>query len=107
MSEPGKVRTKSIADIRNQANRIQQELINRIGTPLDGLHGDGSRYRRTEDIAQRYMNNAMNSSTMQRAYREAGGRPNNSQDLNAFTSSFGKAREIQVPRSQYMKNNRR
>ena len=102
-------RTKSIADIRKQANRIQQEIINRIGTPLQVPSGEGSRYRRAEEIVQRYMNNAMNSSTMQRAYRVAGGRPNNAQDINDFTSSFGKSREIQIPRSQYMRrrNNRR
>ena len=88
MGEPMKVRTKSIADIRNQANRIQQEIINRIGTTTASNQGI-SRYRRTEEIAQRYINNAMDSPTMRRVYRGEG------------------ARDIQVPRSQYMRNNRR
>lgn len=50
-------RQKSIRDIINQRNRIQQELVNRIGTPLDGGNFS-NRYRRTSVAATRYVANA-------------------------------------------------
>lgn len=47
---------KSVRDIINQRNRIQQELINRVGTTL-GSGQFSTRYQRTADTSSRYVNN--------------------------------------------------
>lgn len=101
MSEPKTIRTKSPDDIRAQRNRIQMELFarNDFGSPQSA-----ARYQRVERAFQGYLQNMRNSSTMARAMQEAGA--NTQAERDAFMGSFGRYNEIQIPVTQYRRNNR-
>ena len=96
MGEPSKVRTKSISDIAQQVNRVWAAL---------GRNGSDARHDVVRKAYLRYQENMLNSPAMQRAMRRAG--VTTDSDRNAFLSSFGGGMEVQVPVSQYRKNNRR
>lgn len=96
MSEPVKVRTKSISDIAQQLNRVWVSL---------GRNGSEARNNAVRSAYLRYQENMLNSPAMRRAMREAGVKTD--EDRQAFLSSFGRGMEVQVPVSQYRKNNRR
>lgn len=95
-------RSKSPEDIIQQMNRIDR-LQRKSGEDVFS-----PRMRRMRTTALQYITNMQNSPAMMRAYRAAGGRPIDQTDLSSFITTFGRGREVQVPRSQYMRrrNNR-
>lgn len=103
MSEPRKVRGKSMNQLSEQLGRVVDELQRRYNRATTESERDvvRRRYDRVADAYQRYNNNMGRSQRMARAindYRDRTG------GLAGISDVAG---DVVIPRSQYMRRNRR
>ena len=78
---------KSIADIINQRNRIQQEYINRNMFQRTDQQNDNSRYKRAQRIADKYISNIQHTKSYQNATSTAKGSANASPEMRQYSQS--------------------
>lgn len=64
-------RKKTIQDIHDQRRRIQRELVQRAGGGWNLTDAQVERYRRMQDISDRYVRNIRSSKSYQQAVRRS------------------------------------